>query len=228
MSREHSAYDRAEYIARSVASGGHRAIIGGLWEELGQLQQTFLTEQGLMPHHRFIDIGCGSLRAGVPLTRYLDPDRYYGIDLSEDLLEAGYKCEIVPEKLDGKLPRNHLVASDDFDLSSFGARFDYGIAQSVFSHTPVEVLSRCLDRIAPHFVTGGRFYATYFERPEDAPVNDALLHTPGGVVTYPDRDPYDVTPQNLRAATTEDWDLTIIGNWDHPKDQRMALFTRGG
>lgn len=97
MSDTHySAYDNADHIARNVAEGRHREMIGGMWEELGRLQHDFLIAQGLRPHHRLIDIGCGSLRAGVPLARYLEPAHYYGIDISPELLRAGLEREIAP------------------------------------------------------------------------------------------------------------------------------------
>ncbi len=219
-------YADLQIIAQRVQSGKHRQVIGGMWEELGALQKRFLLGQGLKPHHRLIDMGCGSLRAGVPLTKYLDPERYYGVDISPDLLDAGYEREIVPAGLASKLPRSHLTANADFDATGFGVRFDYGIAQSVFTHMPIARLTDCLTALAPVFVEGGRVYATYFARPADAAADAPLPHEPGGVVTYPDRDPYDTTVEALRAATPPGWRLDVLNHWDHPRDQRMALFVR--
>ncbi len=219
-------YADLDIIAERVQSGKHRQVIGGMWEELGALQKRFLLDQGLKPHHRFIDMGCGSLRAGVPLTDYLDANRYYGVDISVDLLDAGYEREIIPSGLQSKLPRDHLAANADFDATGFGVQFDYGIAQSVFSHMPVSQLTACLNALKPVYAEGGRFYATYFERPADAAPDAPLPHQPGGVVTYPDRDPFDTTREALSAATPAGWRLIIVDHWDHPRDQRMALFVR--
>ena len=226
MSAHYSHYDALDNMKRAVADGQHRSVIGGMWEELGALQKRFLLDQGLQPHHRFIDMGCGSLRAGVPLTEYLDAERYYGVDISPDLLDAGYEREIVPAGLASKLPRAHLTANADFDATGFGVQFDYGIAQSVFTHMPIARLTDCLNALTPVFAEGGRFYVTYFERPADAPADAPLPHEPGGVVTYPDRDPYDTTLAALSAATPQGWRLVILNHWDHPRDQRMALFVR--
>ena len=219
-------YADLDVIAERVQSGKHRQVIGGMWDELGALQKRFLLEQGLQPHHRFIDMGCGSLRAGVPLTDYLDANRYYGVDISQDLLDAGYEREIIPAGLEAKLPRNHLAANAEFDATGFGVQFDYGIAQSVFSHMPVSCLTDCLKALLPVYVAGGRFYVTYFERPADMAPDAPLPHDPGGVVTYPDRDPFDTTLDALHAATPGGWRLDVLGHWDHPRDQRMALFVR--
>lgn len=226
MSAQYSHYDALENMKKAVADGHHRAVIGGMWDELGALQKQFLLSQGLKPEHRFIDMGCGSLRAGVPLTEYLDAQRYYGVDISPDLLDAGYEREIVPAGLEAKLPRANLAANADFDATGFGVMFDYGIAQSVFTHMPISRLTDCLTALRPVFAEGGRFYVTYFERPADAAPDAPLPHEPGGVVTYPDRDPYDTTLEALDAATPSGWRLDVMGRWDHPRDQRMALFIR--
>lgn len=219
-------YHNLDLVRRRVEVGEHRDVIGGMWDELGTLQHDFLVDQGLKPHHRLVDIGCGSLRAGVPLTRYLDADRYYGIDISRDLLDAGYEREILPAGLGSKLPPNHLHATADWDVAPFGVRFDFGLAQSVFTHLPRGQLTDCLSAIAPHFVPGGRVYITYFHRPDDCLDGDPVIHEPGGIASWHDRDPFDIRHDALSAATPEGWDLTIIGEWGHPRDQRMALFTR--
>ena len=70
MNAQYSHYDALENMKKAVADGHHREVIGGMWEELGRLQKRFLIEQGLKPDHRFLDMGCGSLRAGVPLTDF--------------------------------------------------------------------------------------------------------------------------------------------------------------
>lgn len=222
----YSQYDDPQRMRERLARGEHRQLIGGMWDALGALQQEFLKAQGLAPHHRFIDVGCGTFRAGVKLAAYLDPGRYYGVDIREELLEAGYALEIEPAGLAARLPRENLRATGDFDVSPFGVRFDYGIAQSVFTHMPVSRLTDCLNALAPHFTPGGRFYATYFLRPDDAPDDGPLRHDPGGIETWPDRDPYDMRLSALKAATAPGWRLEVIDRWDHPRDQRMALFVR--
>ena len=211
-----------------VQRGRHRQLIGGMWEELGKLQTDFLIAQGLKPHHRLIDVGAGSLRAGVPLTAYLDPHNYYGIDLHDDLLQAGLEREIEPAGLGAKLTARNLHATGVFDVSPFGVRFDYGIAQSVFTHMALSHLTDCLNALAPYFVDGGRYYVTYFECPEDAPIDVPYTHETGGIVTHGDQDPFHITQSGLHDLTPEGWRLEIIGNWNHPRDQRMALFHRNG
>ena len=67
----------------------HRRAVGGMWEEIGKLQFNFLVEQGLKPGHFLLDVGCGRLRGGIHFIRYLEPEHYFGIDISKVLLAAG-------------------------------------------------------------------------------------------------------------------------------------------
>lgn len=92
-------YTNVDRLKERVADRGHRKVIGGRWDQLGNLQLDFLVQRGLQPHHALLDVGCGPLRAGVKLVPYLDPGNYYGIDLSDILIEAGYEGEIVPNGL---------------------------------------------------------------------------------------------------------------------------------
>lgn len=209
-------------VRRRVANEGHRAVVGGMWDVIGPLQRDFLIGQGLAPSHRVLDVGCGALRAGAPLAAWLEPGRYYGIDISETLIEAGHAQEIVAAGLGDRLPRANLHVTDDFE-APFGVTFDFGLATSLFTHLSLEYFTRCLDRLAPVFAPGGRFYATVFEGPVDAPAS-----WPGGVTSHPDRDPFHFTPDALEAATPEAWAFARYGDWGHPRGQRMLRLIRRG
>lgn len=205
-----------------VDEGEHRGAIGGLWDEIGTLQFDFLVASGLQRRHRFLDLGCGSLRAGVKLIPYLDPGCYYGIDISPSLLGAGYEQEIKPLGLVDRLPRANLHATPDFDASPFGVEFDFGIAQSLFTHLPLDAFRQCLTSVGPLFREGGELFATFFEAPDEA----ASFRHPAGKTSYSDRDPFHVSPERLAAATPAMWRMQWIGDWGHPRDQQMARFVR--
>jgi len=72
-----------------ILSGAHRAWVGGMWDELGQLQLDFMMQNGLQPSHNLLDVGCGSMRGGVRFVEYLDVGNYCGIDINESLISAG-------------------------------------------------------------------------------------------------------------------------------------------
>lgn len=222
-----SMYDDPVLMQQNVARGEHRGIIGGMWDELGTLQAEFLKSQGLLPQHTLIDIGAGSFRAGVKLVPYLDPGNYYAIDLQEVLLEAGYAREIVPTGLADRFPRSNLAATADFDLSGFHRHFDFGVAQSVFTHMPIRRLGDCLAAAAPHFNTGGKLFVTLFFAP-DATADRPFQQLPGGVITTPARDPYHVTLTALLSLASEvhAWRMSVIGDWAHPRNQQMVCFVR--
>lgn len=202
-----------------LAQQGHRAVVGGLWDVIGPLQRDFLIARGLRPEDRVLDIGCGALRGGAPLAAWLEPGRYYGIDISRSLIEAGWVQEIEAAGMADRLPRDHLHVTGDFEVP-FEGLFDVGLAVSLFTHLKIDGYIRCLERMTPHFRPGGRIFATVFEGegPE--------TRHPAGVVSFPDRDPYHFTREQLAAATPQAWDFDWIGDWDHPRDQRMVLLTR--
>jgi SAM-dependent methyltransferase len=222
-----STYDDADAVAKASRQGGHREMIGGLWEELGQLQLDFLVAQGLRPEQTFLDVGCGSLRGGVKIIAHLDPGRYWGIDNNDVLLRAGWDEELGPAGLQSRQPREQLVALSDFQFDELMPQFDVAIAQSVFSHMSLNRIRRCLARLAPKMVRGGRLFATFFEVPSSADREQALLHEPGGISSHSDRDPYHYRLRDLEFAVEDlPWHVDYIGNWGHPRDQKMISFVR--
>jgi hypothetical protein len=221
-----SPYEDTEHVKQVVASGQHRAVIGGLWDELGVLQANFLKAHGLLPLHALIDIGAGSFRAGVKLVPYLDAGNYYATDLQAALLEAGYTHEIIPAGLAERFPRSNFAANGCFDISMFCRTFDYGLAQSVFTHMPIARLGDCLRSIAPHFRPGGRFFVSMFLVGE-AYADRTFEHMPG-LVTSPRHDPFHTTYSALQvaAASARGWRMRVIGDWSHPRRAQMVGFER--
>ncbi len=204
-----------------IEAGEHRSFVGGLWEEMGALQFDFLRAQGLQPGQRLVDVGCGALRGGVHFIRYLETGHYYGIDINASLIEAGAR-EIAQLQLDSKEP--HLLVNERFELSRFATRFDCAIATSVFTHLPLNHILRCMVEVRRVLNPGARFFATFFEAPTSAHL-DALPHQPGGVVTYLDTDPYHYSTDEIRwVAGNAGLAALRIGDWNHPRDQRMWSF----
>lgn len=202
----------------------HRRSVGGDWDTIGHHQFQFLVQHGLQPHHRLLDVGCGSLRGGVHYIKYLDDGNYYGIDQAQWLLDAGRDIE-VPRAGIAPDRKINLLCRDDFDVTEFGVRFDYAIAQSVYTHLPWNSILRSLINIQMVLKPNGKFFATFFEAESPEHRLKSFKHVAGGRVTYPDRDPYhyefDVFEELARRVGLM---VTYIGNWDHPRDQRMMVF----
>ncbi|MBX3478327.1 MAG: class I SAM-dependent methyltransferase [Brevundimonas sp.] len=224
MSAGPSSYYDLETVAQGVAAGEHRRIIGGLWDEMGAHQLDFLISRGLKPEHRLLDIGCGSLRLGVRAIAWLAPGRYFGSDLSQALIDAGYAAEL-DDALRAKAPRDHFAVNDDFDFGFLPEPVDFAIAQSVFTHLPLNHMRRCLARLKGRMKPGGQALFTYFECPPEADLFQPFTHPPAGVVSHDDRDPYHYRLTDLEWAARETgWDFESIGDWGHLRGQRIAAF----
>lgn len=79
--------------AQGVFTGGPPE----LFESAGRLQISTLIREGLNPDSKLLDVGCGCLRAGYWLVRFLDPECYFGIEPNQQMLEAGIKNCLTPQ-----------------------------------------------------------------------------------------------------------------------------------
>lgn len=206
-----------------IAAGAHRDFVGGLWDELGALQLQFLCSRGLRPQHRFVDVGCGALRGGLHFVKYLDPGNYHGLDINPSLLEAG-RSEL--RALGLELQQPHLLQDDAFNVRRFGVAFDRGLALSVFTHLPFNAIVRCLKEVAAAMRPDGVFYASFFEASTGGHI-DPITQAPGGVVTHYDCDPFHQSVDEYEwMAQLAGLRLEVIGDWGHPRGQRMLAFHR--
>jgi SAM-dependent methyltransferase len=206
----------------------YRRAVGGMWEEIGRLQFDFLVDQGLKPEHYLLDVGCGALRGGIHFIRYLDDGHYFGIDIDAELLEAG-RHELKINNLTHKNPV--LVEMGDFDFQSLNQEFQFALALSVFTHLPLNNITRCMMNIDKVLVKGGRFYATIFENPQGKFNLGPMAHPVAGsgrrLRSYFDRNPYhyDVKTFDWICAGTS-LKTEYIGYWAHPRDQKMLVFLK--
>lgn len=135
--------------------------VGGLWEEIGLLQFQYLVEKGLQSHHKMLDIGCGTLRGGRHFIKYLSSSKYYGLDISLNAIEYGKKL-LVEENLSHKNP--HLVFNKNRDFNFCFAsdkKFDFIIAQSVFTHLKPFHITECFKHVGQIMNDNSAFYFTY-------------------------------------------------------------------
>lgn len=215
------------YTPEELAAGAHHDEVGGMWDAIGELQLSFLRVQGLRPDMKLLDLGCGCLRGGVRFVAYLDAGNYFGIDQSAALLDAGYDFELARHGLQARLPRANLLQDEHFAARRFGVEFDMAIALSLFSHLSWNSIRRCLAEVATVMKPGAAFFATYFEVPVEWPAAATWIQEPGGKTTYLDRDPFHYRPADLAAcADGLPWRYERIGDWGHPRAQRMARFVR--
>jgi SAM-dependent methyltransferase len=211
----------------TTAEPWHRQFVGSLWNQVGALQFKFLVDNGLQSQHRLLDVGCGSLRGGIHFIRYLDRGNYTGIDASLALLSAGKDVELREAGLEGKSPR--LVQMNDFSFGAWQQTFDYAIAQSLFTHVSLNSIMLCLSNVDAVLAPGGVFFATFFENERGRSNITRVLRTAadGPFWTYFDRDPFHYDLETLRwAAKGTSLELEYVGEWNHPRQQRMLRFVR--
>jgi SAM-dependent methyltransferase len=121
-----------------------------------EFQIEFLKQAGLRPSHRLLDLGCGTLRGGVPIIGFLDPGNYFGIEARGEVLDKGRK-ELRESRLEEKVPT--LIVAGDLARVSLPVKFDFIWAFSVLIHMRDDVLDGCLRLAAAHLSTEGRLYA---------------------------------------------------------------------
>ncbi len=199
----------------------HRKAVGGLWDTVGQLQFDLLVAEGLEPHHRLLDIGCGSLRGGVHFIGYLDAGNYTGVDKSEERLAAGRAVELPRAGLEAKEPLLELV--DDFDFAQLGQTFDFAVALSLFTHLPLELIGTCLANVDRVLSPGASLYATFLEL-ESADQERRLDRSERLYAKDPN---FWFAFEELRAACDgTGLEADYVGDWGHPRDQKLAVFTK--
>lgn len=137
---------------------GRHALVGPsrLWRMKRDFQIKFLRDMSLLPGHHLCEIGCGTLRGGIPIIRYLEEGHYCGIEVRESALNEARR-ELEEAGLEDKAPT--LVISQDTSQISLDKRFDFIWAFSVLFHMNDETLKNALSFVKKHLKDNGVFYA---------------------------------------------------------------------
>jgi hypothetical protein len=194
-----------------VGMVGHRAYIGGRWEEYGQLEFDFMTERGLRPEHVLLDIACGSLRGGVKFIPYLDAGNYLGIEKEESLIKQALAKELPADVAAEKRPE--LVVSGDFEFDRFSKQSDYSLAWSLFTHLTRPDLEKCLRNLRANVPDSHQFYATWL--PGEEADNEGSSHAHAAFY-YP--------REELEAmGAANGWASEYIGDISREREMKMRL-----
>jgi len=130
--------------ARELRAGSehYTAFVGppGQYDLMGATQFMLLVTLGLRDHHRVLDFGCGSLRAGRLLIPYLQRGNYHGLEPNSWLIDDAIDKQLGRDQIALKLPHFHYFT--DFAADRCGLDFDFILAQSIFSHTGAEIIER--------------------------------------------------------------------------------------
>lgn len=214
---------------QDIEKNVHRNLVGGLWEEIGGLTIKFLLEYAnLRPENKVLDIGCGCFRCGIPIIGFLNADNYYAIDANEDLVKAGF-IEIRKSALGNKISQKNVHICDNFYAGFFKVKFDIVLAQSLWTHLPLNHIQRCLANVEKVLTDEGAFYTTFFLCPDSHGLLEPLTNAPGRIVTHRDRDPYHYRLDDFEYLIKQlDLRLTMqfIEDWNHPRNQSMLCFKK--
>ncbi len=104
--------------------------------------------------------------------------------------------------------------------------FDVGVAASVFVHFPLNVIARVVAGALHSLPPGGRLYATFYE----VPAGRAFVPTPWprGVVTSPDRVPYQYSFELLDGIVTAlGARLHRVEGVTHPNGETTVVVVKG-
>jgi SAM-dependent methyltransferase len=125
------------------------------WKMKRDFQVSFLRAQGLEPRHRLLDIGCGTLRGGIPLIDWLDRGHYYGIEVRPSVLAEGLQ-ELCDAGLEDKCP---TLIVGDIGAIDIPARLDFVWAFSVLIHMTDAIVERTVAFAARQLWPDGVFFA---------------------------------------------------------------------
>jgi len=203
-------------LDRPIGDEHYRAYVGPASEYDLVSAMTFglLTACGLRQNHRLLDVGCGSLRLGRLLLPYLNPGNYYGLEPNKWLVDDGVRYEVGPSFMQSRRPT--MLFDTDLGGLSPEVRFDFVVAQSIFSHTAPDLLEQWLRDVSGRLADSGILLATVIEG--DKPCE-------GSGWIYPECVEYPLASVEAVAAGFE-LELMVL-DWYHPRQTWCALYRRG-
>lgn len=145
------------------------------YDLIGKTIFDLLKNCGLKPEHKLLDIGCGSLRVGKYLIKYLNSYGYYGIDPNKWLVYDGLRDVPILNKV------NYLFNyNSDFNLQCFEEKFDYILANSIFIHACKSQIEKCFSEVNKVLKEDGKFIFNYIEGND----NESKSWTYPSYITY--------------------------------------------
>ncbi|WP_374373007.1 hypothetical protein [Dongia sp.] len=101
-----------DVVMRKVRGSGHPAIGPNARPVREQSELLdFLIRFGLKPTDVVVDYGCGSLRLGESVINYLEPGKYWGVDITHEFYELGLQG-IDPALIGAKQPKLGVINAE--------------------------------------------------------------------------------------------------------------------
>lgn len=115
-----------------------------LWEASGEAQLELLKWNGCLPASRVLEVGAGSLSAGVPLMKFLDKGNYIAIEPNWWLIMDIIKEENLQYLIDEKQP----TFLYNYTFNPGNLKYDFVISHSVLSHAAYWQLDKFMKNTA--------------------------------------------------------------------------------
>ena len=162
-------YSEIKISEEEINSEKYKLYLGGgirEWEKRGLFQILLMEKIGLNPEHSLVDIGCGPLRSGIHLIKYLKKSGYFGLDVNEDFINISNSIISASKLLLEKNPKLHVSSS--FEMPKQSEKFDYGLAFSVLNHCTNIERHLFFKNLLPNFKKSGKIiitHASWFKLP---------------------------------------------------------------
>lgn len=203
------------WVQKIRTTQDHREFVGPSeeYDVSAAVQFNLLTFLGLRENHNLLDIGCGALRGGRLFIIYLLPEHYFGIEPEEWLIERAIISEIGKDLISLKKPSfNH---DSDFRCELFNRKFDYLLAQGVFTHAPEWQIRNCMLAARQCMKSDSLFVASY---------NEDVRNYTGDDWRYPGITTF--TSSRMKEMAS-DADLNCLPiDWPHPHGHKWIVLCR--
>jgi hypothetical protein len=119
------------------------------FETVGRNTLAAAIRYGLMPDHKVLDIGAGSLRVGWWLLQYIKPANYYVIEPDRGMIDPAARIVGVDF---------NIYYNSDFEYPEVD--FDFVLARSIWTHASKPMITKMLAEFSEHAAPDARFLAS--------------------------------------------------------------------
>lgn len=123
-----------------------------------KFELNFLIQEGLKPHHKLCDFGCGSLRFGEKVMEYLNSSNYYGLDITDEFFLYGLE-RIGKNRIEHYNPTIKVLSNDL--INSLKESMDFIFSSAVMYHIKLIDISDYLISIYKMLSLNGAAYIDF-------------------------------------------------------------------
>lgn len=135
-------------------------------------QFAFMKSVGLLPFHKFLDLGCGCLRGTINVVDYLYDGNFFGADVSDGLIESAEQRVFN----NGIINTPTLKVINDFELDKvFKEKFDYILSVSLLTHLFPDAIPYLFHGISKVLSDKGEYYFTIYPLKDDTRVAQGTI-----------------------------------------------------